>query len=223
MIRKKIKTENMKRLLGLFLCVGLTSFSFGQTDAKAKTILDKVSSATKTYKTIKLTYSLSIISPEGSPINQKGKAFLKGDKYYISMPDQTIISNGANIWTYIKSDNECYVREADDDDDDLLKPSKLITIWEKGFDFKYSKQTEFKGKKVEEIYLFPKDKQKSKYHTIILKIDPSKNQVAHVHIKGKDGTHMKYSMGSFETNMSIPDTQFTFNKAKHPGVMVIEE
>ncbi|MDX1351142.1 MAG: outer membrane lipoprotein carrier protein LolA [Putridiphycobacter sp.] len=213
----------MKRILGLLLFVGLTLPSFGQTDTKAKAILDKVSAATKSYKTIKLTYNLSIISPEGSPITQKGEAFLKGDKYVVSTADQTIMSNGMKIWTFIKSDNECYVRDADDDEEDFLKPSKLLTIWEKGFDFKYSKQTDYKGKKVEEIYLYPKDKQNSKYHTIILKIDTEKNQVVHVHIKGKDGTHMKYSMGSFQTNVAISDSEFVFEKAKHPGVTIIEE
>lgn len=213
----------MKRILGLVLLVGLSSVAYSQTDAKAKAILDKVGAVTKTYKTLKLTYSLSIISPEGSPISQKGKAYIKGDKYFVSTPDQTILSNGSKIWTFIKSDNECYVRDADDSDDDVLKPSKLLTIWEKGFTFKYSKQTEYKGKKVEEIYLYPKDKAKSKYHTIILKVDTQKNQIVHVHIKGKDGTHMKYSMGNFQPNTPIADSEFVFNKAKHPGVEVIEE
>ena len=213
----------MKRLFGLILFIGLTAPSFGQTDAKSKAILDKVSAATKTYKTIKLTYNLSIISPEGSPISQKGEAMLKGDKYLVSTPDQTMMSNGVKIWTYIKSDNECYVRDADEEDDDFLQPSKLLTIWEKGFTFKYSKQTEYQGKKVEEIYLYPKDKKNSKYHTIILKIDTDKNRVVHVHIKGKDGTHMKYSMGNFQTNTPIADSEFVFEKAKHPGVTIIEE
>ncbi|MFK8036881.1 MAG: outer membrane lipoprotein carrier protein LolA [Crocinitomicaceae bacterium] len=213
----------MKHILGLFLFVGLIVPIFGQTDTKAKSILDKVSTITKTYKTVKLSYNLSIITAEGSPISQKGTASLKGDKYTVSTPDQTIMSNGTKIWTYIKSDNECYVRDADEDDEDFLKPSKLLTIWEKGFNFKYSKETTFKGKKVDEIFLFPKNKQDSKYHTIILKIDPVKHQVVHAHIKGKDGTHMKYSMGDLKTNISIPDTQFEFQKAKHPGVTMIEE
>lgn len=213
----------MKYLLGFILLVGTSVSSFAQTDTKAKTILDKVSAVTKTYKTIKLSYSLTITSPNGSPISQKGDAYLKGDKYYIKTPDQTIYSNGTKIWTYLKSENECYVRDADDEDDDFAKPSKLLTIWEKGFTFKYSKEFMYKGKMVHEIFLFPKDKAKSKYHTIILKIDKAKNQVMHVHIKGKDGSHMKYSLDKFEKNVTIEDSKFVFNKAKFPGVEMIEE
>ncbi len=213
----------MKNILGIVLFLGLSLPSFGQTDSKAKEILDNVSKITKTYKTIKLSYSLSIVAPGNNPINQKGEAYLKGDKYYIKTPDQSIFSNGVKIWTLIKSDNECYVSDVDEDEDGFVKPSKLLTIWEKGFTFKYSKEMTYKGKKVHEIFLFPKDKKNSKYHTIILKIDKTKNQVVHVHIKGKDGTHMKYSLNTFEKNITIPDSKFIFNKAKHPGVAVIEE
>lgn len=210
-------------ILGLVALIGFGFNSHSQTDTKAKAILDKVSAVTKTYKTIKLTYSLSIISPEGAPITQKGEAYLKGDKYFVSTNDQEIMSNGSKVWTFLKSDNECYVTDAGDDEDEILQPSKLITIWEDGFTFKYSKETTFKGKKVHEIYLYPKDKKNSKYHTIILLVDGAKNQVVNVHIKGKDGSHTKYSLGSFDTNVNIADSKFEFIKAKHPRVTVIEE
>jgi len=213
----------MKQILGLILCIGFSLPILAQSDAKSKAILDKVSKVTKTYKTIKLSYSLSIASPGNNPINQKGEAYLKGDKYFIDMPDQSIFCNGTRVWTLIKDDNECYVADVDEDDEDFIKPSKLLTIWEKGFTFKYSKEMTYKGKSVHEIYLYPNDAKSSKYHTIILKIDKATNQVVHVHIKGKDGTHMKYSLSSFEKNITIPDSQFEFNKAKHPGVTIIEE
>ncbi|MFD1553301.1 hypothetical protein DNU06_06465 [Putridiphycobacter roseus] len=210
-------------ILGMVALVGFGLNSYSQTDTKAKAILDKVSAVTKTYKTIKLTYSLSIVSPEGAPITQKGDAYLKGDKYLITTNEQEILSNGEKVWTYLKSDNECYERDAEDEEDEVLKPSKLITIWEDGFTFKYSKESTFKGKKVHEIYLYPKDKKNSKYHTIVLLIDANKNEVVNVHIKGKDGSHTKYTLGSFETNINISDSKFEFVKAKHPGVTLIKE
>lgn len=213
----------MKRIAGLFLFVGLSLPLLAQTDAKAKAILDKVSAVTKSYKTIKLSYNLSIVSPGSSPVNQKGEAYLKGDKYFIKTPDQSIMSNGVKVWTLITEDNECYVRDVDEEDDDLAKPSELLTIWEKGFTYKYSKETTYKGRAVHEIFLYPKNKQTSKYHTVILKIDKAKHEVVHVHIKGKDGTHLKYSLNKFEKNVTIPDSKFVFVKAKHPGVAVIEE
>ena len=213
----------MKALLGI-LFLGLTAFgATAQVDAKAKAILDKVSKLTKTYKTISVDFSMTVTSPDGSPIKQKGKAFMKGDKYFLTLPDQDIYCNGITVSTYIKDDNECYVSDVDEMDSDMVQPSQLLTIWENGFTYKYSKELTFSGKQVHEILLYPKDKKNSKFHTIVVRIDKAKNEIVYAHIKGKDGTHMKYTLSKLVKNISIPDTKFVFNKAKHPGVEITEE
>lgn len=212
----------MKKLLSLLL-ISTSVFAFSQVDTKAKAILDKVSAQTKDYKTVVVEFSLNITSPEGNPINQKGKAYLKGDKYYLSLPDQEVFCDGNNVWTYIKDENECYLTAVDESDKNAIKPSELLTVWEKGFDYKYSQETTFQGKAVHEIFLYPKNKKESKFHTVIVRIDKEKNEVVFVHIKGKDGVHMKYNLLKLDPNTPINDTQFTFNKAKYPGVKIIEE
>jgi outer membrane lipoprotein-sorting protein len=213
----------MKNIFAL-LFIALTTLSVtAQTDTKAKAILDKVSQQTKAYKTVIVDFSVTIKAPDQSPIKQSGKAYMKGDKYYLKMPDQEIFSNGIKVWTFLKEDNECYVTNINDAEDEMVKPSELLTIWEKGFTYKYNKQMTYNGKTVEEIYLYPKDKKGSKFHTIIIRIDPAKNQVVYAHIKGKDGVHTLYNLSKLVTDQSIDDNLFTFNKNKYPGVTVIEE
>lgn len=213
----------MKAVLGI-LFLGLTAFgATAQVDAKAKAILDKVSKITKTYKTVTVDFSMVISSPDGSPIKQKGKAMMKGDKYFLTLPDQDIYNDGKTVSTYIKEDNECYVSNVEDMESDMVQPSELLTIWEKGFTYKYSKELTFAGKKVHEIILYPKNKKKSKYHTIIIRIDKVKNEVVYAHIKGKDGVHMKYTLSKLIKNTPISDAKFVFDKSKHPGVEITEE
>jgi len=213
----------MKAVLGI-LFLGLTAFgATAQVDIKAKSILDKVSKLTKTYKTISVDFSMTITSPEGSPIKQKGKALMKCDKYFLTLPDQDIYCDGKTVSTYIKDDNECYVSDVDDMESDMVQPSELLTIWEKGFTYKYSKELTFAGKQVHEILLFPKDKKNSKYHTIVIRIDKAKNEVVYANIKGKDGGHMKYTLSKLIKNTTIPDAKFVFNKSKYPGVEITEE
>ena len=215
----------MKKILGL-LFIGLATMNViaqADTDKKAKAILDKVSLQTKDYKTITVDFTITISSPDNSPIKQKGKAYIKGEKYYLSMPDQEMFCNGTKVWTYIKDDNECYVSEIDEDDDEVIRPSEILTIWEKGFTYKYSKEVTYAGKACHEILLYPKDKKNSKYHTIIVRIDKNKNEVVYAYIKGKDGVNMKYDLTQFIKNTTIDDSKFTFNKGKYTGVDIIEE
>jgi len=213
----------MKTVLGI-LFLGLTAFgATAQVDAKAKAILDKVSKLTKTYKTITVDFSMTITTPGGSPIKQKGKAFMKGDMYMLTLPDQDIYCDGKTVSTFIKEDNECYVSDVEDLESDMVQPSELLTIWENGFTYKYSKELTFAGKQVHEILLYPKDKKNSKYHTIVVRIDKAKNEVVYAHIKGKDGTHMKYTLSKLIKNTTILDSKFVFNKSKYPGVEITEE
>ncbi|WP_027419478.1 LolA family protein [Crocinitomix catalasitica] len=208
----------MKKVLGIMFSFLLVGASFGQAD-KAKEILDKVSAKTKAYKTISLSFDLTISGADSNPIKQQGKAFLSGDKYKVELADQEIYCDGTTITTYLKDDAECYTSAVSDSEDEgMVSPSKLLTIWEKGFTFKYIEEEIVNGRTVHHINLFPKDPAKSKFHTVILKIDKETNEIKLVYIKGKDGTNMKYILTKFDENLSLPASTFVFDRAKHPEV-----
>jgi outer membrane lipoprotein-sorting protein len=189
-------------------------------DPKAKVILDELSKKAKEYKTISIEF-VTII--KGRDINEtrKGKAMVKGDKYYYESADQKVFCDGKSVWNYTSDENECYIEKLSNIDDEL-NPTKMLTIWESGFKYQFVKEATENGKVIQEIKLFPKDAQKNKYHTIILKIDKAKKEVQKVIIKGKDGLDMTFEIKKFETNKEIPDNTFVFEKTKFPGVVVID-
>ena len=65
-----------------FFIASITSISaISQEDAKAKGILDKLSTKTKAYKTIKADFSFTMVNKtEGTNETQTGKIEIKGDK-----------------------------------------------------------------------------------------------------------------------------------------------
>lgn len=214
----------MKRYLSLLVAVLLVGTAIGQDD-KAKAILDKVSAKTNAYKSIIISFDLTITGPNlTEPINESGKAYLEGDKYKIELNDQDIYCNGVTMSTHLKVDNECYSSKVSEaGTDDMIMPSELLTIWEDGYKYQYIKETTYKGVPVHHINLFPKDPAKSKFTAIILKIDKEKNEVISVLIKGKDGMNMRYDLTKFEKNVSIPASTFVFDRAKHPDVECYDE
>ena len=213
----------MKKGLGILIALLFMGTAFGQ-DAKAKAILDKVSAKTKDYKNIAIDFKLTISGADIEPITESGKAFMEGDKYKVELRDQDIYCDGKTITTHLKEDKECYTSSvAESQGEGMMAPTKMLTIWEDGFNYKYDKENTYKGKAVHQISLFPKKPADSKYHTIILNIDKEKNEVVMVYIKGKDGTNMKYELTKFQNDISMPASKFVFNRAQHPDVECYDE
>jgi outer membrane lipoprotein-sorting protein len=212
----------MKLLLTLLTFVTLTS-SFAQ-DTKAQEVLDKLSAKMKSHTSFYVEFSAEIKNSEtGTDESATGKGWVEGSKYYASYGDNTIISNGVKTWTIIKEEKSVYETDADEDDDEAINPKKLMTIWESGFKNKYIKEELLNGEMVHKIYLFPKDPGSVDYHTIVVYISKSKNELKKVIMKGKDGTLMTYRLTKYTANPTIDESQFVFDAKKYPGYTVIRD
>ncbi|MFZ9587827.1 MAG: LolA family protein [Crocinitomicaceae bacterium] len=201
----------------LFLQVG-SAFS---QDAKAQGILDKLSSKMKTMKSFYIEFNATVKSG-GKNENATGKGWVKGNKFYASYGDNTIISNGLKTWTVIKEERSVYESDATNDDDGM-NPKKLMTIWETGFKNKFDHEEKLNGEMVYVINLFPKVPAKAEYHTITVYISKTKNELKKAVLKAKDGSVMTYSMTKFTANPQIDDKKFVFDKTKFPGYPVIKD
>jgi outer membrane lipoprotein-sorting protein len=218
----EIKTV-MKYLM-LFLGLVLTSSVIYAQDAKAQGILDKLSAKIKAQKSFYVEFSANITnSSSGKNETFTGKGWVKGDKFYASYGENTIISNGAKTWNVVKEEKTVYETSASDDDSESMNPKKLLTIWESGFKNKYEKEEKLGDEMVHVIYLHPKNPKTADYHTIILYIGKSDNELKKAIMKSNDGTKMTYSMTKFTSNPTIEDSKFTFDIKKYPGYEVVKD
>lgn len=212
----------MKILLSIFTILSLT-VAFGQ-DSKAQGILDKLSSKMKNEKSFYIEFSANVKnSSTGVDENETGKGWVKGNKYYASYGDNTIISNGVKTWTIVKEEKSVYETDAEDEEEDSMNPKKLMTIWESGFKNKYEKETKLSGETVHVINLYPKNPGDVEYHTIKLYIAKDANELKKVILKMKDGTNMTYRLTKYTSNPSIDDSKFVFDSKKYPGYKVIRD
>ncbi len=193
-------------------------------DAKSQGILDKLSTKMKGLKSFYIEFSANIKNlSSGTNETSAGKGWVKDKKFCASYGDNTIISNGIKTWTVVKEEKSVYESDANEDDKESINPKKLLTIWETGFKNKYEKEETLNGETVHVIYLYPKAPSKADYHTIILYIAKSTNDMKKAILKSKDGTIMTYSLTKFTPNESIEDTKFVFDSKKYPGYTVIKD
>lgn len=192
----------------------------GKNDPDAKPVLDAVSNKFKKFKTIKAKFSLKIENASGKTLGTKaGTVIMKGTKYRISLPSQEIYCDGSNIWTYDKSSNEVTISKLDPSSNSLT-PQKLFTnFYDKDFLYKLNEDAVIAGKKMKVVELTPIDKSKP-FHKVLLYIN--NYNIATTKIFEKTGNRYTYSVSKFDTNSNIPDGEFVFVAANHPGVEIVD-
>ena len=212
------------RFLLLSLALSFLSLNVLAQDAKAQGILDRLSTKMKGMKSFYIEFSASVKNTTtGTNENEIGKGWVKGNKFYASYGDNTMICNGIKTWTIVKDERSVYESDANTNDEESINPKKLMTIWETGFKNKYDHEDKLNGQTVHVINLYPKVPAKAEYHTIVLYISKTENELLKASMKAKDGTVMTYVVTKFTANPEIDDAKFVFDKKKYPGYPVIKD
>ncbi|MEY4351028.1 MAG: hypothetical protein RL078_1091 [Bacteroidota bacterium] len=212
------------RFLLLSLVISFFSLNVAAQDAKAQGILDRLSTKMKGMKSFYIEFTASVKnSTTGTNENEIGKGWVKGNKFYASYGDNTMICNGIKTWTIVKDEHSVYESDANANDEESINPKKLMTIWETGFKNKYDHEDKLNGQAVHVINLYPKVPAKAEYHTIVLYISKTENELLKASMKAKDGTVMTYVVTKFTANPEIDDAKFVFDKKKYPGYPVIKD
>ena len=210
----------------LFTAVILITVVFAQAqqDAKAKGILDQVSAKTRSYKSISADFSFSMVNKAMS-INEKndGSIKLKGQKYLVDLPGAgiKIYSDGKTNWNYMKQGNQVTISTIDKDSGELMDPTSLFTIYERGFTSKFIAEKNVGGTPVYQIELFP-DKKEYDVSKISIEINKNTMMIQSAQLSGNDGNMYGIIVKKMETNKEFPDAEFAFDAKKFPDVEIID-
>ncbi|HWY13383.1 MAG TPA: outer membrane lipoprotein carrier protein LolA [Bacteroidia bacterium] len=214
----------MRQLFYIIFC-SLFLNSFSQEDPKAKIILDDLSKTTKAYKTISADYAYAIFNKEKKQTDKlSGKVQVKGTKFKLIIPGNVIVCDGKTIWNHNKDAAEVTIKNFDPGNDEQLNPSKIFTLYETGYKYKFDKEEKVGTASCNVIDLYPSVKpEKKKFHTIKLYIDKTKKQVVQLIMLMKDGGTQVYDIKSFKPNAEIPDATFTFDTKPFKPDQIIDE
>ncbi|PCH92023.1 MAG: cell envelope biogenesis protein LolA [Bacteroidetes bacterium] len=222
---KKVSQIIMTQLVviaGLLLIMSTNAYSQNDHDPKAKAILDEVSKKTKTYKAMLVNFTYIMENKkENISDSQSGELLLSGDRYRLKIAGQIIYSDGKIMWTYIEEAEEVQINEQEEDEG-MISPTNIFTIYEKGFKYQFHKEEQIDGRTAQVINLYPEKPKEKSFHTIRLYVDKAKKQLFRVKIFGREGDDYIYKIDKLELNPPISDSDFTFDKAAHPKVEVID-
>ncbi len=214
----------MRRVGLIAIVLLITTFSWAQQDKKAKRILDKVSENTRSFSTISADFSFSMKNEE-MEIDERndGSIKIKGQKYCVELPDIgiTVFSDGTTLWNYMKDGNQVTVSNVEDEGSELMDPSAIFSIYEKGFDSKFVNEKKVGGKTVYQIDLFP-DSDEHDVTKITLLIDKKTMMINSAKLYGTDGNLYGIEVKKLESNKDFPDSEFVFDASKYGDVEIID-
>ena len=203
----------MKKII-LICSILISSLSFAQDDAKAKTLLNEVSKKVQSYSNISIDFKY-VLNNTNENIHQetRGDVVMSGDKYRLNILGITRIFDGKKLYSISPEDEEVSISK-ETNEEATITPSKMLSFYENGYTYKMDIIQNVKGRKIQYVKLIPIDSN-SEIKYILLGIDNSTKHIYNLIEVGGNGTKTTLTVNSFKTNETLSKTLFTFDASKY--------
>ncbi len=192
------------------------SFCQGQIpDPEAQQLLDQVSAKVKGYDSMTLEFKYVLENTEENIKQEtRGDVTLKGDKYVLNILGITRMFDGKSLITISPEDEEVTISSNNTTDENTITPSKLLSFYEDGYNYKMDVIQNIMGRKIQYIKLHPIDSE-SEIKYVLLGIDSNTKHVYNLIEIGTNDTKTILTINSFKTNQPLSKTFFEFDAEKY--------
>ena len=201
--------------IGLLL-LGTAGSLMAQKDKRAETILDGMSTRYKALSSYQATFSYS-----SDRDTYKGDITVKGSMFRLKTAGQEVFTDGNVMSTYVKEANEVNVQEYDASATGDFNPTKIYSMYKKGFTYTYLREQKTAGRMLDVIELKP-EKKNTQIANVQISVDRADKSVRTWQIIDKNGKKTAYTISKFTPNPTLPPGYFVFDKSKYPGVEVVD-
>ncbi len=214
----------MKQLLLITVFALIAWTGYSQQDAKAKEILERVTKTTQSFASLDAKFSFEMNNKvQNIKDKSEGSIILKNKKYKLDLPQMgmKVTCDGKTIWSYMVNSNEVTISNLDDAADEIMDPSKIFTIYEHGYNYKFLNESVDAGVSVYNIELIPQ-KPTGDIQKIKLMIDKQKMLIHGAVLNGKEGNTVIISVSQYKTDGVFSDADFVFDPKKYKGIEVVD-
>ncbi|MBK9935383.1 MAG: outer membrane lipoprotein carrier protein LolA [Cytophagaceae bacterium] len=191
-------------------------------DKKAEGILDAMSAKYKALKTFNANFTYGVEGAGGKLSNVfTGNVTVKGNKFKLKTAGQEIFNNGKEVYTFVKETNEVNISDYNANDDSDFSPSKIYTIYKKGYKYKFKEENAVAGVSYEVVELSPTNG-KSNVKMIQITVNKKDKSIKNWKVWDKSGKKTVFRIDKFVPNVPAADAMFIFDKSKYPGVEVVD-
>lgn len=204
------------KLLVTIICVFSWTIGLAQNrEPEAQTLLEAVSAKVKSYDNMVLEFKYVLENSEEN-IHQetRGNITLSDEKYSLNILGIKRLFDGQSLYNISPEDEEVTISSFNSGDDNTITPSKMLTFYEKGYNYKMDIIQNIQGRKIQYIRLDPIDST-SEIEYVLLGIDINTQHVYRLIEIGANSTKTILTVNSFKTNQPLSETLFTFDASKY--------
>jgi outer membrane lipoprotein-sorting protein len=201
------------------LVFGMCSL-FGQPDAQSKSILKKSELHYKAFKTISADFTLTTTGEGRKSLSNKGKLFIRGNKFKLDYADQSIYCDGKSIWSYNPVDEEVtletYKKKTND-----LSPQDMFNLYNRNYKSSFE-GTVKAGKEMQHVIKLVPKKKKEKFAYVKVHIDSKTNELKKVIQHFKNGSEVIVTVTQMMPNKPLADGFFVWQASEHKGAVLVD-
>lgn len=202
----------MKKLVFLIVITLVSLNGYAQDINEAKALLDEVSEKVKSYDNIAIDFKYVLNnSEENIKQEARGDVIMQGDKYKLNILGVTRIFDGKTLYNISPEDEEVTISTDNTEDENTITPSKMLSFYENGYNYKMDIVQNIKGRKIQYVKLTPIDSN-AELVEVLLGIDTVTKHVYNLIETGANKTKTTLTVNSFKTNEPLSKTLFTFDE-----------
>lgn len=209
-----ITMQAVRRAILLFLFLPIALHAHVKQD-NVNTIVAKTKELYKNTSTAKITFTQS-----GSGSNVSGTIeYSSGNKFRLTLPDRTIVSDGSKTWTYIKERNQVVINKAASGGQ--ITPNDILRSFPGDYTSTLNGTTKVGGKDTWIVNCTATgSKRVGDINSATLYIDKSTHRFRKITVTSPTLGTMTLEIGSAQYNLSLAASRFTFTAPK--GATVVD-
>lgn len=211
----------IRNILTLML-LWCTTIAFAQNDNKAVTILKASADALKANKGIEAKFILAETDAEDDIVYTfKGILKIKGEKFYIEVPEARIWYNGKDQWVWLNNSDEVNLSNPSKDETLALNPVTLLELYKYGAKVKYVTRQSINGKEIDVIDINP-GKTELPWVKIVAMIDRNTNFPYSISMIDQNNTKTNIVFDKPVKDINLQIHEFEFDRKKFPKPEIID-
>lgn len=205
-----------------YFLVGFLILS-AQNDPRAQNIIKKTRKKLKTteFMTVRFSYSLKNKADKKNTKFQK-EGVLKykpaQNKFHIELGDIAVISDGKNVWQFLKEEKEVNLSRYNPKETFSLE--RIFRIYDEDMKVRYDGVEWLSGQKVTKLSLFPIS-DTTLYFRVEIWTSEASALPLRMRISNRNGTIVDYILKSYDFR-PIAENEFVFDKNQYPDVEIID-